>query len=141
MAKAKKQEPVLGTVPEYSVSYSREEKLWGVHINGTSTYILKRPVGKKNMYYVGTRYCKTLRDAIFSVVLGTLMPFQEGSMNHELIIILMHLKSRTFHNVQLCNEIYRWDTCKGIGCSYCVLNTSSPTSDRYASRLLFRIPI
>lgn len=62
-------------------------------------------------------------------------------MNHELIIILMHLKSRTFHNVQLCNEIYRWDTCKGIGCRYCVLNTSSPTSDRYASRLLFRVLI
>lgn len=75
MAKAKKQEPILGTVPEYTVSYSREEKLWGVHINGISTYILKRPVGKKNMYYVGTRYCKTLRDAIFSVVLGTLIPF------------------------------------------------------------------
>lgn len=75
MAKVKKQEPVLGTVPEYTVSYSREEKLWGVHINGTSTYILKRPVGKKNMYYVGTHYCKTLRDAIFSVVLGSLMPF------------------------------------------------------------------
>ena len=75
MAKAKKQKPVLGTVPEYTVSYSREEKLWGVHINGTSTYILKRPVGRQNMYYVGTRYCRTLRDAIFSVVLGTLLPF------------------------------------------------------------------
>ena len=62
-------------------------------------------------------------------------------MNHELIIILMHLKSRTFHNVQLCNEIYRQDKCKGIACRYCVLNTSSTTSDRYASRLLFRIPI
>lgn len=65
----------LGVVPEYSVSYSREEKLWGVHIDGESTYILKRPVGKKNMYYVGTRYCKTLRDAIFSVVLGAMQPF------------------------------------------------------------------
>ena len=75
MAKAKKQEPVLGTVPEYTVSYSREEKLWGVHINGISVYILKRPIGKKNMYYISTRYFKTLRDAIFSVVLGNSLPF------------------------------------------------------------------
>lgn len=65
----------LGYVPEYTVTYSREEKLWGVHINGMSTYILKRPVNKKNMYYVGTRYFKTLRDAIFSVVIGSTMPF------------------------------------------------------------------
>lgn len=62
-------------------------------------------------------------------------------MKHELIIILMHLKSRTFNNFNICNEIYKWDKCKGIGCSYCVLNTSTSTSDRYASRLLFRIPI
>lgn len=62
-------------------------------------------------------------------------------MNHELIIILMHLKSRTFNNGNLCNEIYKWDKCTGIRCSCCVLNTSSPTSDRYASRFLFRITI
>ena len=62
-------------------------------------------------------------------------------MNHELIIILMHLKSRTFSNVNLCNFVHIRDKCIGIGCSYCVLNTSSPTSDRYTSRLLFRIPI
>ncbi|AGF88333.1 hypothetical protein SP076_00010 [Salmonella phage FSL SP-076] len=67
--------PKLGDVPVYSVSYSRDEKLWGVHINGISVYILKRPIGKKNMYYVGTRYFKTLRDAIFSVVLGNMLPF------------------------------------------------------------------
>ncbi len=77
MTKKAKKEPVvkLGTVPNYTVSYSREEQLWGVHIDGTSTYILKRLVGKKKMYYVGTRYCKTLRDAIFSVVLGAMQPF------------------------------------------------------------------
>lgn len=62
-------------------------------------------------------------------------------MNHELIIILMHLKSRALNNFNICNEIYKWDKCKGIGCSYCVLSTSLPTSDRYASRLLFRITI
>lgn len=62
-------------------------------------------------------------------------------MNHELIIILMHLKSHTFNNVKMCKLIYKRDKCKGIGCTYCVLNAYSPTSDRYASRLLFRIPI
>ncbi|WDR22420.1 hypothetical protein PJM42_0014 [Salmonella phage vB_SenP_UTK0001] len=65
----------LGNVPDYTVTYSRQEQLWGVHINGISAYILKRPIGKKNMYYVGTRYFKTLRDAIFSVVLGNSLPF------------------------------------------------------------------
>ena len=62
-------------------------------------------------------------------------------MNHELIIILMHLKSHTYNNVKLCNFVCISGKCIGIGCSYCVLNASSPTSDRYASRLLFRIPI
>lgn len=62
-------------------------------------------------------------------------------MSHELIIILMHIKSHTYNNVQLCNFVHVKDKCIGIGCSYCVLNTSSTTSDRYASRLLFRIPI
>lgn len=62
-------------------------------------------------------------------------------MNHELIIILMHLKSHTYMNTKLCKFIHIRDKCIGIGCAYCVLNTSSPTSDRYASRLLFRIPI
>lgn len=62
-------------------------------------------------------------------------------MNHDLIIILMHLKSYTVNNIKMCNVIYKSDKCKGIGCKYCVLNTSSPTSDRYVSRLLFRIPI
>lgn len=62
-------------------------------------------------------------------------------MNHELIIILMHLKSHTFNNVKICKMIYIRDKCKGIECKYCVLNASSPTSDRYVSRLLFRIPI
>ena len=65
----------LGEVPEYTVTYSRLEQLWGVHINGISVYILKRFVGKRRMYYVGTRYFKTLRDAIFSVVLGNSLPF------------------------------------------------------------------
>ncbi|AGF88129.1 hypothetical protein SP058_00070 [Salmonella phage FSL SP-058] len=76
--KAKPVKPVevkLGNVPDYTVTYSRQEQLWGVHINGISAYILKRPIGKKNMYYVGTRYFKTLRDAIFSVVLGNSLPF------------------------------------------------------------------
>lgn len=62
-------------------------------------------------------------------------------MNHELIIILMHLKSHTFNNIKLCNLVHIRDKCIGIGCNYCVLNTCSPTSDRYVSRLLFRIPI
>jgi hypothetical protein len=73
--KVAKPEVKLGDVPEYVVTYSREQKLWGVHINGESTYILKRKMGGKNMYYVGTRYIRTLRDAIFSVVLGTMTPF------------------------------------------------------------------
>lgn len=62
-------------------------------------------------------------------------------MNYELIIILMHLKSHTFMNSKICNEIYRWDKCKGIGCEYCLLNSCSITSGNYVSRLLFRIPI
>lgn len=62
-------------------------------------------------------------------------------MNNDLIIILMHLKAHTYRNVKLCNFAHVRDKCIGVGCSYCVLNTSSPTSDRYVSRLLFRIPI
>ena len=62
-------------------------------------------------------------------------------MNHELIIILMHLKSHTYNNVKLCNFINVRGRCIGIECKYCVLDGCSPTSDRYASRLLFRIPI
>lgn len=62
-------------------------------------------------------------------------------MNHELIIILMHLKSHTFNNVKLCNFVHLRNKCIGINCYSCVLNTCSHTSDRYASRLLFRIPI
>lgn len=73
----KAKEPVvkLGEVPEYTVTYSRVDKLWGVHINGQSVYILKRQAGKKKMYYVGTRYFNTLRNAIFSVVMGNSLPF------------------------------------------------------------------
>lgn len=73
--KAKPVEVKLGNVPDYTVTYSRQEQLWGVHINGISVYILKRPIGKKKMYYVGTRYFNTLRNAIFSVVLGNSLPF------------------------------------------------------------------
>lgn len=62
-------------------------------------------------------------------------------MNHELIIILMHLKSFTFSNIKICDVLRPKGICAGIGCSYCVLNLCSPTSDRYVSRLLFRIPI
>lgn len=63
-------------------------------------------------------------------------------MNHELHIILMHLKQRTYNNTNLCREIlYRYKKCHGIGCKYCVLNTCSVTSDQYVSRLIFRVPI
>lgn len=71
----KLQEVKLGDVPDYLVTYSRIDRIWGVHINGTSVYILKRLVGKKYMYYVGSRYFKTLRNAIFSIVLGNSLPF------------------------------------------------------------------
>lgn len=62
-------------------------------------------------------------------------------MNHELIIILIHLKSHTFMNGKLCHFIFIEDMCIGITCRCCILNTSSFTSDRYASAILFRIPI
>ncbi len=65
----------LPEIPEYKVTYSRETGVWAVHINQEVTYILKRQIGKKNMYYVGTAYRRTLRDAIFSVLLGNMLPF------------------------------------------------------------------
>lgn len=72
---SKKSNIKLGEVPDYNVTYSRDEQIWGVHMNEQSIYILPRLVGKKKMYYVGTRFFKTLRDAIFSVVLGNMSPF------------------------------------------------------------------
>lgn len=62
-------------------------------------------------------------------------------MNHELIIILIHLKSHTFMNSKLCHFIFIRDMCIGNGCEYCLLNSFSITSDLYVSRLLFRVPI
>ncbi|QSJ04014.1 hypothetical protein KNV79_gp38 [Salmonella phage vB_SalP_TR2] len=62
-------------------------------------------------------------------------------MNHDLITILIHLKSHTFMNSKLCHFIFIRDICRGNGCEYCLLNSCSITSDLYVSRLLFRIPI
>ena len=117
----------LGFVPEYTVTYSREEKLWGVHINGTSTYILKRPVNKKNMYYVGTRYFKTLRDAIFSVVIGSTMPFYGVCMNQELIIILSSILDK-----HLCFK-FEDVNCDGVSCRNCLLINHN---DNYVYQLI-----
>lgn len=57
----------LGYVPEYTVTYSREEKLWGVHINGTSVYILKRPVNKKKTCTMLVHVISKLSGMLFSV--------------------------------------------------------------------------
>ena len=62
-------------------------------------------------------------------------------MNHELHIILMHLKTFTYSNTKLHSVIVEKHGCFSISCKHCVLNTGSPTSDQYASRLIFRIPI
>lgn len=62
-------------------------------------------------------------------------------MNHNLITILMHLKSFTFNNIKICDVIRPGAKCVGIGCYYCILSLCSPTSDRYVSKLLFRVPI
>nr|DAX06441.1 MAG TPA: hypothetical protein [Caudoviricetes sp.] len=62
-------------------------------------------------------------------------------MNHELHIILMHLKTFTYLNTKMCNFIHIRDKCAGVACKHCILNRGSPTSDQYASRLIFRVPI
>ena len=62
-------------------------------------------------------------------------------MNHELHIILMHLKSHTYINRRMCNFMHIRDKCVNIACKHCILNQGSITSNQYASRLIFRVPI
>lgn len=62
-------------------------------------------------------------------------------MNHELHIILMHLKTFTHSNTKLCHFIHLRDRCIDVACKHCVLNAGSTTSYQYASRLIFRVPI
>lgn len=62
-------------------------------------------------------------------------------MNHELHIILMHFKTFTYSNTKMCNFVSVRSRCIDVACRHCVLNTGSTTSDQYASRLIFRVPI
>lgn len=62
-------------VPDYQLTYNKEQSLWKMFIGNKVVYINATRIGKAKYYYLDGRYYKRLRDSLFSVLHKEMQPF------------------------------------------------------------------